>query len=380
MLEQTSQSKQLMWRFDPATQMWSLPWSQVGNEPVPGRRSKDALCWTGADGQLFLFGGFDSGVGSTGYNQYPDFHVWRFSTEANGWTRLELEDTTGFHGGGFGFVRCQLWRTLSGRVHLRGAILQHAHMNTGFSTGPLFLEFGDPRLPEVPGFLASSLTTSGTLSWTGRLPDGEPVAGSSAISRLEIALPEFALSPGAWVAPCYSKLAHQKSTLLGLLTLNAEEGSCGAHLNWSRPQAVSIASQRLLPLGFSWLALEGRGWRYDPSTWSQNLPAQGLPLDQLAGLPATDLLLTVKSQRFTASLSPWSPSSPAVTFLPANGFFSLKGRIGTVPKTSREFQLHGLLLPRVQSAAGQFTVPREVDANIIPRQTAAGTEVQLGGF
>jgi hypothetical protein len=329
---------------------------------------------------LFLFGGQDLGGGGWYDKQIPDFQVWSFSIQENAWTRFGLEDTAGFHGGGFGFVRSQIWMTSSGRVHLRGSMLRRVSKYLGEPNGPFFLEFDDPRLPEVPGFMASTLATSGTLSWTGRLPDGEPVTGSSAISRLEISLPELELAPGSWVAPCYSKLAHQKSTLLGLLTFNAEDGSCGARLNWSRPQSASIASQRLLPLGFNWLELEGRGWRYDPATWSQNLPPQGLPLDQLAGLPATDLFLTAKAQRFVATLLPWSPSSAAVTFLPANGFFSLKGKIGTLPKTSRQFQLHGLLLPRVQSAVGQFTVPREVDATIVPRQTATETEILLGGF
>ncbi|MES2594244.1 MAG: immunoglobulin domain-containing protein [Verrucomicrobiota bacterium] len=397
MHELTSSGQQRMWTFDLVSKSWSMPYSQAWDGVIPGhsgtsretgppetgtspgKRSKNALCWTDAQGNLMLFGGFDSGVGAAGYNRYPDFYIWRFNIQQNAWTCLGFVEEDGLDAAGWGITQSQTWKTASGHLYMRGGIIRLSTVNLGDSNLPGFLEFSDVEPPDVPGFLASTLTTAGALSWVGRLPDGEPVTGASVISRFDLDLPAEGLTPGMWVTPCYSTLTHKKSSLLGLLSFKVD-GSCCAHLSWSRPYGASIATQRVLPAGFPALELEGQGWRYDTATWAQNLPAQGLPLDQLAGLPATDLLLTAKAQRLVMTLAPWSPSSPTVTFVPATGFFSLKGKIGTQPKTSREFQLHGLLLPKIKSAAGQFTVPLAVDSLIVPKQTETTTEIQIGGF
>ena len=83
-----------LWKFDPATGLWA--WiSGLVDQPqlstygtkgvasplnVPGSRS-GAAAWTGADGNLWLFGGFDG----TGWNE-PVNDLWKFDVTTGLWT------------------------------------------------------------------------------------------------------------------------------------------------------------------------------------------------------------------------------------------------------------------------------------------------------
>ena len=395
-LHQGLSQADLMWCFDPATAAWSQvsrtdgPHLQpgLGNSgkrtldppetgTSPGEREVRALTWTGADGSLYLFGGRRSQVDLT----LADFYVWRYDPEDRHWV-CDGYQAAEFNAGRMGYGAAQVWRTAEGRVYLRGGLRQDWLNQADPLAGHLF-EHSPHPVQQVPGFLTVQLSGNGSLKWSGRLPDHQPLTGASGLSQLTIdLLEELGLPRGTWMSGLFSLLGRTPHTCLGLLGFDESGIEAGAQLSWRRPSAATTAQQRLLQSGFPVTLLAGAGWRHDPVGWKTSLPTEPLPMPPTAELDANSLSLGLDPRgRLTAAFATWQPDKLKVSYNAATGLLTLKGSL-TDPSTSRArpWNLQGLLLPAGQQAVGQHTLPARQDASLLRPRRATDLPIHLGGF
>lgn len=395
-LHQGLSQADLMWCFDPATAAWNLvsrtegPHLQpgLGNNAKrvleapetgtsPGEREIRALTWTGADGSLYLFGGRRSQVDLT----LADFYVWRYAPDARHWV-CDGYQSAEFNAGRMGYGTAQAWRTAEGRVYLRGGVRQDWLNQADPLAGHLF-EHSPHPVQQVPGFLTVQMSANGSLKWSGRLPDHQPLTGAGGLSQLTIDfLEELGLPRGTWMSGLFSVLGRTPHTCLGLLGFDQTGFQAGAQLSWRRPSAATTAQQRLLQSGFPVTLLAGAGWRHDPVGWKTSLPTEPLPMPPTAELDANSLSLGLDPRgRLTAAFATWQPDKLKVSYNAATGLLTLKGSL-TDPSTSRArpWNLQGLLLPAGQQAVGQHTLPARQDASLLRPRRATDLPIHLGGF
>ena len=109
-----SPSGDALWKFDPLTNMWTwVKGPNTANNPgvygtkgvsspanYPGTRYQGMFAWTGANGDLWLYGGM--GNGSTNAQGYLN-DLWRYNIASNQWTWMSGDNLpTPFPGGSYG--------------------------------------------------------------------------------------------------------------------------------------------------------------------------------------------------------------------------------------------------------------------------------------
>lgn len=400
-LHQGRQSADFMWAFDPVSATWSLEYQSTGPRIIPGHgnwshtvldppeigttpggRSPRAMTWTGTDGRLYLFGGHPNSAITSENQNSADFYIWHYEPDDRRWVCDGLQ-AGGFNAGGLGFSEAQTWQLPDGRVFLRGGIRSEM-LNQSDPLSHHLFEYSPHPLEKIPGFLSVQVSANGTLRWTGRLPDNEAMTGSGGMSRMSgDILAGLGLPEGTWVSGFYSLLDRSSRACIGIIGIQEQGQECLAMLDWARPEAVTVAGQRILPGGFPVSVLEGSGWRHDPQAWQGSLPTVPLPLAPIQELPANELTFGLDSRgRLTLDFQTWKPDKMKVNFKSATGLLSVTGTLPdpSYPKGSRPWNLQGLLIPQTKAAAGHFTLPMPLDATLVPVERATETQISLGGF
>ncbi|MCB1209786.1 MAG: proprotein convertase P-domain-containing protein, partial [Verrucomicrobiales bacterium] len=257
---------------------------------------------------------------------------------------------------------------------------------------------GDAGVPQGTGYGTATVTTAGTIRWSGRLPDGTSFSGTSTFDI-----------DGRWSG--FNLLYSATGSLLGWrdmdlgaannFVLNSMTGS----LSWLRN--VQAASQRLYQAGFGPVTLDVHGGKYvkpatgvivvgleDPTTFVDGKNAQldfvngGIESASLyAGLHPGPFTITTKNTTVVPkagtaeNIASLRVSVNASTGL-VSGSFLLADANPAVPTTTikRTVGYLGVLLPQEGMGKGYFLLPSLPEASPAPIVAPAKTPILGGGF
>jgi hypothetical protein len=235
---------------------------------------------------------------------------------------------------------------------------------TADTSSTYHLQFTVPTsVPEVPqghGYLASTFRPSGTVTFTGRLPDGTPFSGSSATVHFADA--------GPWGVPLYQLLYSRLGSAYGwMMTHPSQPDLIAAELDWLRGYVSETSTVRAYRDGFHIGQLPGEGSLFLPppagSLFYDFSPADGpsnASLQLSGGFLSqpwlSDLNLTAKGV-LTQTLSPDPTGSLKLKYQPRNGLLSGSTSIveGGVP--ARSGNLGALWIPHLKMMGGYFNLP-----------------------
>jgi hypothetical protein len=223
-------------------------------------------------------------------------------------------------------------------------------------------------LPHGDGFLRLQVSTTGSARWSGRLPDGSPVAGSAVMGTRGAVRVRQLLYAGTGIVQGYVRLF-------------STTGSVGNYLDWlKKPQPASSAS-RSYKGGFGEHGggnhgLNCWGGRYVPpptATQPMLLPGMVDAPDNAkieltdGGLPPAGMSRLFRVRPDMKVEMPAQPANDLITFQvnPATGLFS--GKMvredddptgpATKPRIRRQVDYFGLIIPGFPGV-GFFSLPQ----------------------
>jgi len=243
----------------------------------------------------------------------------------------------------------------------------------GYYTNALNLpmnEVGNVAAPQGTGYLNFAIGSNGSVAWTGKTADGEPLTGSSI------------LWPTGEV-PIFTMLYKNTGSMIGLPAVTPT-GDCSGRIDWIKvaPQPAAVRSYRT---GFGPLAmsLQGRRWvapasgqiifnlpdasnnaRLDFTQGGVDTAAQFSDLDQLLRITKTNTTLISTSALI-------NPTGVKLTLNSAKGTFSGSFKLtdGAVP---RPVTFEGVLLSGESQGRGAFQLPK------LPLGTPANSDILSG--
>jgi|GEM_PF-4327543 hypothetical protein len=243
----------------------------------------------------------------------------------------------------------------------------------GYYTNALNLptdEAGNVAVPQGTGYLNLAIGANGSVAWTGKTADGEPLTGSST------------LWPTGEI-PIFTMLYKNTGSMIGLPAVTPA-GDCSGRIDWIKvaPQPVAVRSYRT---GFGPLAmsLQGRRWvapasgqiifnlpdaannaRLDFTQGSVETAAQFADLDQLIRISKTNTVLLPASVLI-------NPTGVKLTLNTAKGTFSGSFKLtdGAVP---RAVTFEGVLLSGESLGRGAFQLPK------LPLGNPANSDIMSG--
>ncbi len=242
----------------------------------------------------------------------------------------------------------------------------------GYYTNALNLpttEVGNAAVPQGTGYLNCTIAPTGSVAWTGKTAEGQPITGSSTLWPTG----EF---------PVFT-MPSTNTSIIGLPAVTTA-GDCTGRIDWIKvaPQPATV---RIYRTGFSPLAmsLQGRRWvapaagqiifnlpdtadnaRLDFTQGGVETAAQFADLDQLLRITKTNTTLLSASVLI-------NPTGVKLTLNVAKGTFSGSFKLtdGAVP---RPVTFEGVLLSGESQGRGAFLLPK------LPLGTPVNSDILSG--
>jgi hypothetical protein len=243
-----------------------------------------------------------------------------------------------------------------------------------------------PKTPKGSGFAAVLISPDGKVTWTGKLPEGTAITGSSGLGR--------DASTSSWLVPVHLIPHGNWSCIQGFFGFKQGNPIASALLDWSKSPPLGTRT-RLYPW-IPLISLEGEGSRY---LTGKDLPllndsfnfagtsANGALTLSLGGL-TSDLsapLRLEKTGRISVMPPPDSPlKTPRLSWTSSTGIFSTSTSVISPDplregKTlSRTLAGQSLWIPHLRQAIGQFTLPQLADPSATPPTTATTSPIYSG--